>query len=370
MDALGSDFLRFDDSPANWMGPDLAATPSRWVYELTAAELADLQTVVAEHGSRTDSLTNLRREDVDMPRLGITLQRLRAELLDGVGIGLIRGLPVERCSLRQAATAFWAVGLYLGEPLSQNAAGHVLGHVRDLGFDYAQPSARGYQTTDRLPYHCDAGDVVGLLSLQTSRAGGLSSAVSSTALYHAMVDRWPVLAAILMQPTYRDRRDEIPAGRDAWYEMPVFNPHRGRLFGHYVRSTINKAQRFTEVPRITDEQIHAFDRLDTLASSKAFRLDMEFRAGDMQFVCNHWILHSRTRFEDWPDPLRRRHLLRLWLGCPGAPPVPDAYVNQQGLTASDRPAGIRCPGGELHAPLEVVDGGAGDSGIRKKPDRT
>jgi len=223
------------------MGPDLAATPSRWVYELTAAELADLQTVVAEHGSRTDSLTNLRREDVDMPRLGITLQRLRAELLDGVGIGLIRGLPVERCSLRQAATAFWAVGLYLGEPLSQNAAGHVLGHVRDLGFDYAQPSARGYQTTDRLPYHCDAGDVVGLLSLQTSRAGGLSSAVSSTALYHAMVDRWPVLAAILMQPTYRDRRDEIPAGRDAWYEMPVFNPHRGRLFGHYVRSTINKA---------------------------------------------------------------------------------------------------------------------------------
>jgi hypothetical protein len=28
---------------------------------------------------------------------------------------------------------------------------------------------------------------------------------------------------------------------------------------------------------------------------------------------NHTTLHSRTRFEDWPDPSQRRWLLRLWL---------------------------------------------------------
>ena len=25
------------------------------------------------------------------------------------------------------------------------------------------------------------------------------------------------------------------------------------------------------------------------------------------------ILHKRTAYEDWDDPLRKRHLLRLWL---------------------------------------------------------
>ncbi|MEZ5856791.1 MAG: TauD/TfdA family dioxygenase [Hyphomicrobiaceae bacterium] len=257
------------------------------------------------------------------------------------------------------------MGLHLGEPVSQNAKGHALGHVRDLGFDYNQPSARGYQTAERLPYHCDSSDVVGLLSLKTPKSGGLSSAVSSTALYHAMADRYPDLARVLMEPTWRDRRDEIPEGRDPWYPMPVFMPHGGRMFGHYVRSAINKAQRFEQVPRITPEQERAFDVLDELAASDGLRLDMEFRPGDMQFVCNHWVLHSRTKYEDWPEPERRRHLLRLWLACPGAPDVPAFHVGQQGLTASGRPAGIHC-GVELVAPLEAVDGGAGDSSRRIK----
>jgi len=33
----------------------------------------------------------------------------------------------------------------------------------------------------------------------------------------------------------------------------------------------------------------------------------------MQFISNCTIVHARTGFEDWPEPERRRHLLRLWL---------------------------------------------------------
>ena len=42
-------------------------------------------------------------------------------------------------------------------------------------------------------------------------------------------------------------------------------------------------------------------------------IDFEFAPGEIQFVDNRTLGHSRTEFEDWPDPDRRRHLVRLWL---------------------------------------------------------
>ena len=216
-----------------------------------------------------------------MPTLGV-LASVPTSCSTGCGIALMRGLPVERYTIREAATAYWAIGLHLGEAVSQNAKGHALGHVRDLGFDIAKPSARGYQTAERLSYHTDSSDVVGLLSLRTAKSGGLSSAVSSTAIYHVLLDRHPDLLAVLLEPTWRDRRDEIPDGAGPWYRLPVFMPHKGRLFAHYVRSAIYKAQRFPGVPRITAAQVAAFDKLDELAAVPELRLDMEFRPGDIQ----------------------------------------------------------------------------------------
>src|SRR5205823_9117324 len=105
---------RFDRSPANWTGPQLAASPERWIHDLAAGEIADIDALLARHGRREDDLTNLTRGEVEMPTLGPVLARIRHELLDGCGIALIRGLPVERYTMREAATAYWAIGLHLG----------------------------------------------------------------------------------------------------------------------------------------------------------------------------------------------------------------------------------------------------------------
>ena len=40
-------------------------------------------------------------------------------------------------------------------------------------------------------------------------------------------------------------------------------------------------------------------------------VEMEFRRGDMQFVNNFVILHSRTEYRDSLE--YKRHLVRLWL---------------------------------------------------------
>ena len=44
---------------------------------------------------------------------------------------------------------------------------------------------------------------------------------------------------------------------------------------------------------------------------------MEFRSGDIQFLKNSTILHARTAYQDWDDPARKRHLLRIWVNARG-----------------------------------------------------
>ncbi len=238
--------------------------------------------------------------------------------------------------------------------MSQNGKGHVLGHVADLGLNYADPEVRGYQTSAGLNYHTDFADLVGLLCLRTPQSGGLSSIASSTTIWNEMLRRRPDLARVLLEPVHYTRWSEVGAGQKPFYGMPVFSPCGGRMVATYVRSAIRKAQLMPQVPRLTATQEEALDLLDSLANDPAIHLSMEFQPGDIQMLCNHWIMHSRTPYVDWPEPERRRHLLRLWLACDDGPAVPASFTTvSQPATRSGRPAGIQVPGVPFSAPIDA-----------------
>jgi Taurine catabolism dioxygenase TauD, TfdA family len=340
--------------PALWYGAEMTRRTD-WVRPLTEAEIAELGAAVARLDATGIDIAAIGPTDLRVPGLKPLVEDIRQAVLHGRGFILVRGMPVERWSIRQCAIAYFGLGTMLGEPVSQNAMGHILGHVKDIGADYARPTHRGYQTAARLPYHCDSSDIVGLLCLKPAKAGGKSSLVSSWALYNEMLRRHPALLPELLKPVYRDRRGEVPEGAEPWYAVPVFNlMPDGGLVATYVRSAMKKAQRFPEVPRITPALEAACDALDALAEDPAIHLDMDFRPGDMQFVSNHWIMHSRTAYEDFPEPENRRHLFRLWLACEDGPALPEVYTRAwQGATAKGRPAGIRVPGVPLSAPLDA-----------------
>jgi hypothetical protein len=194
---------------------------------------------------------------------------------------------------------------------------------------------------------------VGLLCLQPAKAGGLSSLVSSTTIFNEMRRRRPGLLQVLFAPIETDRRGEIPEGQKPYFNIPVFNWHAGLLSVIYQRQYIESARRFPNVPPLTPQQREALDLFDALANDPALHLHMEFRAGDVQLVHNHTLLHDRTAFEDWPEPERKRHLLRLWLAPPQARPLPPVFAERYGsLTPGDR-GGIIVPGQQLIAPFDV-----------------
>lgn len=354
------------DGPRVWRGAELAARSETWTYGLSNDEIAELDIAVEETLTQGREILEIRRDNFPLPRLSLKLDRIQEALQHGVGFALLRGLPVDRYDMREAATAYFGIGSYLGEAVSQNAKGHALGHVCDLGYDPNLPTARGYQSSFRLNFHTDPTDIVGLLCLRKAKSGGTSKIASAGTVFNRMLAARPDLVRVLTETLYRDRRGEIPEGCKPWYRLPVFNFRDGRLLTNYVRSTIQKAQRFDEVPRLTETQLEAFELLEEIVADPNLYLDMEFEPGDIQFLNNHYIMHSRSAYEDYPEPDRRRHLLRLWLASDQGPPLPAPYYEFMGKTDSGRPNGYLMANVALAAPLDPEDGGPGDSTERMR----
>jgi len=352
------------DGPQAWRGPELMGKPDEWTYPLSTEQITELRAAIERVEAAGTDVVDIRAKDFPLPSWKPLLDRVRRDMFEGRGFNVLRGFPVAELSALQRGIGYFGIGAHFGIATPQNAAGHALGHVCDIGVDSKKTTGRGYQSNMRLAFHSDSADMVGLLCVNKAKQGGLSSLVSSVALYNEIRARRPDLLRELMGPLYRDRREEIPIGQGRFYIIPAFNLFQGRVFTTYVRSTVRKAQRFDDIPRISPELTEAMDMLDALADDPAFRLDMDFEPGDIQFVCNHFILHSRTGFEDHADPAARRHLLRLHLACAEGPDLPPVYENLRGYNEDGRIAGMKLPGVALNAPLVPIDGGPGDRAQR------
>ena len=326
--------------PAAWKGPEIAGVHD-WMYELSAPDLAEIDAAVRTHFAEGREMSDIAPATFKLPALSKKLAQLLEQVLHGCGFVMLRGLDVSGRTTAESAVAYLGIGSHLGSFRSQNAKGHLLGHVCDLGLDIRKPTTRYYQTNRELEYHTDSCDMVGLLCLKTSKSGGESRLVSSVTLHNEMLRRRPDLWKQLFNPFPTDRRGEVPPGMLPWFELPVFNWHAGELSTIYSGQYIRSAQaNFPEARRLTAAETEALDTLDTLSNDPELNLTIEFRPGDMQFVHNHQILHSRTDFEDWPELEKRRHLLRLWLAPAVARDLPPAYSQRYGSIEPGNRGGI------------------------------
>ena len=338
--------------PAAWVGPDMAAHEDAWLYHLSADDIADLEHAARHYLSLQRDVGEITAAQFPLAHFGQHLKALQAKLLHGNGIEVLRGLPVAHYSQQFAATVFCGIGAHLGSARSQNAAGHILGHVRDLGASSKDPNTRIYQTAERQTFHTDSADVVGLLCIREAKEGGRSLLVSAESIYNRMRALRPDLLALLFDPISTDRRGEVPEGALPWMSIPPLSWHAGRLTVFYQRQYIDSAQRFDGAMRLTAAHIEALDLFDALANDPTLHFSMQLQPGDMQFVYNHSQLHDRTAFVDWDEAGKKRHLLRLWLSVEGDRALPECFKERYGSIEIGRRGGIITRATRLHAPLD------------------
>ncbi|MEO6759478.1 MAG: TauD/TfdA family dioxygenase, partial [Saprospiraceae bacterium] len=159
---------------------------------------------------------------------GEDLAPLAGVLWNGEGCAVVQGFPVDVPAL------YVTLASSLGRVVPQTVSGTLLYSVRDEGYqllrDFGKAGVRTSKTTSAFGFHTDspsrlAGhtpDLLGLLVLQTAKAGGESVFVDAREVYRALWEERPEYLQRLCEPFWVDRRAELPAGEESFLPVPVF----------------------------------------------------------------------------------------------------------------------------------------------------
>ena len=311
--------------PSAWRGDELA-TSTEWIYHLSDAELAELESVGRRFVEDDPDLRTVTAADYPIPGCARLNEESARQLDNGRGFLLVRGLKTQEYGDTLAGAIFFILGLHLGKPIGQNQMGDVLDHVvatsnKTMDDEGALPS----RVRDRLPFHSDSSDVVALMCLRGAKEGGASSLVSGTTIYNEILRRRPDLAPLLFEPFHWDWRRQDPDSPEMTYDSPIISYVDG-IFSMYAgNSMIFSAQEYPGVPPLTDDQVELLHLFDEISQEPGLPIDMDFQPGDVQWLLNYAALHSRTSYDDYPEPERRRHLLRLWLRRDVGRPMVDRF---------------------------------------------
>lgn len=303
-------------SPAAWVGKDLAQEPDKWstvISEQARQELVDAVRLVLVKNISLSSMRQIDFKITDQVEALLNKVKIGVNPSTGLGFHVLKRMPVDLLSSQdEKEILWWGVGLHLGLPGAQNGRGELLGHVKDeFGGNVKAGSVRQYRTNEKINFHCDAADVVGLLCLRQGMEGGQSRLVSSVSIYNEFLRSYPQLVDRLYESQLLDTRGDGGVRYFA-IEPVTFAGGVLRTFWHaeYFRSS----HQHPGAPALSQQDAELLDVYQRILDDPTFILDMTFEVGDAQFLSNHVLLHARTAFKDIVEASSGgRLLLRLWL---------------------------------------------------------
>ena len=124
-----------------WYGCDLISSTD-WIITFSKSEKLEIELAMKNVVSRRLRITEIQKEDFPLPTLTKKLALIQQDLLEGRGFLLLRGIEVDKYSIEENAIIYFGIGAHFGYALPQNAKGHVIGHIKDVGLDHKDPNVR------------------------------------------------------------------------------------------------------------------------------------------------------------------------------------------------------------------------------------
>ncbi|MEP7261282.1 MAG: TauD/TfdA family dioxygenase [Usitatibacter sp.] len=323
------------DFPANerraWTRESITRESRPIFYDLTDEARQQISAAVEGLRRRKIHLGIIEPEDFRVPGFSCDVPQLRSRLDDELGFVVVRGIDVGSYSRDENAMIYWGLANYLGRVIRQNLRGERLDTVQDRGDKVTDPY-RLIETTRYFLPHTDNGmleprwpDYLGLMCLASASSGGENVVISAYRLLKEISLAHPEFLGRLNRPWHIDPPVEqrLPGGAATW-SKPIFEVIREELKIHYLRYYIDPGMRKAGCP-MTAEETAMLDYLDSLLERPEFAFSHKLEPGEILFNNNNWTLHGRKAFVDYPEPERKRLLMRIWLWrrhmWPGTDPV-------------------------------------------------
>ena len=319
--------------PAAWRRADFP-NESKWTVTLTDTHIGELESAATELAAQKDDLANITKASFPLPTLASTLVELLDDLEGGRGFVRLSGMPTERWGKDISRLALYGMSLHLGWPEGQDKAGSLIHDVKDTGVQFGTTAnVRYFETNSSIDFHNDGADVFALFCLAKGQEGGRSLLISGVEVFNEIVRRRPDLAQVLQEDFHFDLRGQRPDGSRCQV-VPIYSYYQGGMSIILKTAYIHSAQRFDDVPRLSDKQNESLALLHEVLEDRELILEFDLEPGDCLIASNHTILHGRTGFVDGGDSDQVRHMLRLWLTIPNGRALPPHYVDTREFGAT------------------------------------
>ena len=316
--------------PAAWRGEQLLQS-DHWITQLCEEDVREIDAAL-EQSRSVEDIASITVDEFSLPTVGEKLREIQDSLENGPGAAMVRGIPTLDYSEDDCRRLFFGLSQYVGTPVSQSAKGEMIFSVRDSGFSDSDPRSRGPNTRKKLTYHTDRCDVIGFMCLQQAKSGGENFVVSSMTLYDEIRKRRPDLLHELEQPFYYARHNVDLGNERPWCRQPIFSFYDGHFAANMLRVLIERAYAMPELPDMTVQQRAALDYVQELSDDPELHISFMQKPGDLLFL-NNWVtLHRRSEFEDYDEPEKKRHILRIWLSVPNSRPLDPLFKDNYGAT--------------------------------------
>ena len=303
-------------APGGWRRADVR--PEDYRVVLSAACLDEIWSAADAIERHPLPTVLLDPAEFELAHCRAAMARVRAALTEGVRFAVVDRLPIEALAPDTATAIYWLLASLVARPVAQKLDGTMIYDVHDTGRQALPGSGvRPDKTNIELKPHNDNSyntappDHVALLCVRTARNGGRSRVMSFLTAHNLVRERHAALLPRLYRPFWFDRQREFFPGEPPIFSAPVYD-YDGVLRARFSSHQIHGGYVLKGEP-IDAAGAAAIAALGEMFDDPDLTVEFEMAPGELQFVNNRAIGHSRTAFEDHPEPERRRHLVRLWL---------------------------------------------------------
>ncbi|KAM0342735.1 hypothetical protein ACHAPU_009227 [Fusarium lateritium] len=292
---------------AAWCGNQFT-DQSDYIHTLSESDLLEAEDALRAFKELELDGDCVSRDNFPLPTLGPRLDRIRQDVHQGKGFGVIRGLNTQKYSPEDLTVMYLGIQSYIANRHGrQDRKGNMLVHIVADNSSKLKAGHHRHSTSPINFHNEEAGDIVSWLTRSTAVSGGKCIIASAYTVYNVLAASRPDMIRTLA-------RSDWPFALPRFQCRPILFHHEGRVIMNFGRVALTGNAvhpRPANLPAVTPRQMEALNSIENIA--RATQLEISTQAGDMHFINNLAVLHRREGFVNGEGSQERRHLVRMRL---------------------------------------------------------